>query len=153
MITAKTELELLHLWIRYCDTWMWTGQKEGKTNKGRREKVILVLAIATKWSGGGDLSHMNNIQLMRSMTLAFVGIHTLIDSNLVDQACKSLGFTWKWVILIIDFLCNCSLKSLSFFFSNCLFVLSPLQVWDLAGELSPKDPRCPHSFDITLKLF
>ena len=49
-------------------------------------KVILLLAIATKWSGGGDLSHMNNIQLMRSMILALVGIiYTLINSNLMDH--------------------------------------------------------------------
>ena len=47
--------------------------------------------------------------------------------------------------LINLFLCLCV-------FALCLFFpLSKLETQQ--GELSPKDPRCPHSFDITWKLF
>ena len=76
-------------------------------------KVIFVLAIATLLSdrGGGNLSHMNNIQLMRSMTLAFVGIiYTLINTNLMDH----IRLHMKSGDLIIDFLCNSSLESFKF---------------------------------------
>ena len=68
-----------------------------------------MLAIATLLSdrGGGNLSHMNNIQLMRLMTLAFFGIiYTLINTNLMDH----IRLHMKSGDLIIDFLCNSSLE-------------------------------------------
>ena len=112
---------------------------------------------------------MNNILLMHSRTMAFNGIYMLINPFLMDNARKSpficfgqLGalnvfpykesyfpnkcvFVFPLPSLIHLFMCLCV-------FVLCLFFpLSKLETQQ--GELSPKDPRCPHSFDITWKLF